>query len=82
MRFDVCAQCRRHGVTLTHVEGQAPGLATQCANFRGHLFGGFAPCVIVDHDVIAIARQAQRDGPANAAAGPGDQHRAAHGVTD
>ena len=50
------------------VELQAARLAPERAHLGGHLLGGVAPRVAVDHDVVAVARQAQRDGAADAAA--------------
>src|SRR5450830_815656 len=71
--FDVAQQdfCCLHA--FRNVELQDARGATHRFDVLGHCLGGIAPAVAVQDDVIAIARQAQCDGFADAPAGAGDQ---------
>jgi hypothetical protein len=63
---------------IGHIELQHTRVSPQCNDPRGDFFCLFATRTTMHHNVEAILRCAQRNRPANAATGAGDEHGAAH----
>ncbi|MNI31185.1 hypothetical protein D3C73_850600 [compost metagenome] len=62
------------GGTVGHVEGQHAGLLAQRLDIVGHCLCFFHTAAAMHHHVEAIARDTQRNGPADAPARAGHQH--------
>jgi hypothetical protein len=65
MRRDVLLQRRTAGRAIRQIECQDPRLASQCADLVGDRLDRFRGSPVVQRDVKAVGRQAQRDGAAD-----------------
>ncbi len=80
MRFDIGFQLAPAGGAVGDVELQDARAATHRLYLGLDRFGLVAARAAVQHDVMAGAGQAQRDGAANASAGAGDEDGFTHGA--
>jgi len=74
VRLDIGLQCAACGIPVGHIERQHAGLPAQCLDFVHHCLRLVHAAAAVHGYIEPIARDAQRDGPADAPAGAGDQH--------
>lgn len=74
VRFDIGLQRGACGLAVGYVERQHAGLLAQGLDLGHHGLCLFHAAAAMHHHVEAVARDAQRDGPADTPAGAGHQH--------
>ncbi|MNV39820.1 hypothetical protein D3C71_1314110 [compost metagenome] len=74
VRLHIGLQRRARGVTVGHVEHQHAGLSAQRLDVGDHRLCFLDAAAAMHHHIETIARDAQRDGAADAPAGAGHQH--------